>query len=33
MYMEIPVVACNSGGPKESVLNGKTGYLLEQDAN
>lgn len=28
MYMEKPVVACNSGGPKESVLNGKTGYLL-----
>jgi Glycosyltransferase len=29
MYMERPVIACNSGGPKESVLNGKTGYLLE----
>ena len=26
--MKSPVLACNSGGPKESVLDGKTGYLL-----
>ena len=24
-----PVIACNSGGPKESVLNGITGFLCE----
>ena len=24
-----PVVACNSGGPMESVANGKTGFLCE----
>lgn len=29
MYMERPIIACNSGGPKESVLDGKTGYLVE----
>ncbi|KAF9431632.1 Alpha-1,3-mannosyltransferase-like protein [Entomortierella beljakovae] len=27
MYMKCPVVAVNSGGPTESVLNGVTGYL------
>lgn len=32
MYMEKPVIACNSGGPKESVLDGRTGFLLEPDA-
>lgn len=32
MYMKKPVIACNSGGPKESVLDGKTGFLLEQNA-
>jgi len=32
MYSKKPVIACNSGGPKESVLDGKTGYLLAQDA-
>ena len=29
MYMKCPVVAVNSGGPTESVLHGKTGYLCE----
>ena len=24
-----PVIACRSGGPKESVLHGETGYLCE----
>lgn len=27
-----PVVACNSGGPTESVVDGKTGLLREFDA-
>ena len=27
-----PVLACNSGGPKESVLHGQTGFLAEPDA-
>mmetsp|Transcript_82621 Transcript_82621/g.96616 ORF Transcript_82621/g.96616 Transcript_82621/m.96616 type:complete len:420 (+) Transcript_82621:26-1285(+) len=31
MYTERPIIACNSGGPKESVLEGKTGYLIETD--
>lgn len=29
MYMKTPVIAINSGGPKESIINGETGYLLE----
>ncbi|KAK3827033.1 MAG: hypothetical protein J3R72DRAFT_374327 [Linnemannia gamsii] len=29
MYMKCPVVAVNSGGPTESVLHGKTGYLCD----
>lgn len=32
MYMQKPIIACNSGGPRESILDGKTGYLLPQDA-
>ena len=28
MYMLCTVIACNSGGPLESIINGKTGYLL-----
>jgi alpha-1,3/alpha-1,6-mannosyltransferase len=27
-----PLVACDSGGPKESVLSGRTGYLCEPEA-
>lgn len=30
MYLQVPVIAVNSGGPKETVLSGKTGYLCEQ---
>ena len=29
MYMKKPVIAANSGGPLETVLEGKTGYLCE----
>lgn len=29
MYMRRPVIAVNSGGPLETVLDGKTGYLCE----
>ncbi|PIA15132.1 alpha-1,3-mannosyltransferase ALG2 [Coemansia reversa NRRL 1564] len=29
MYMRIPVVAVNSGGPRETILHGKTGYLCD----
>jgi len=32
MYNKKPVIACNSGGPKESVVDGQTGFLLAQDA-
>ena len=31
MYMSTPIIACNSGGPKESVSHGKSGFLLKQD--
>ncbi|ESO07213.1 hypothetical protein HELRODRAFT_110729 [Helobdella robusta] len=31
MYFGLPVIAVNNGGPKETVLDGKTGYLCEQD--
>ena len=31
MYMGCIVMACNSGGPLESVDHGKTGYLLPPD--
>lgn len=27
-----PVIAINNGGPKETVVHGRTGYLLENDA-
>ncbi len=27
-----PVLACNSGGPTESVLHGRTGFLAEPEA-
>lgn len=29
MYMERPVIAVNSGGPLETVIDGKTGFLCE----
>ncbi|CAD8137592.1 unnamed protein product [Paramecium pentaurelia] len=33
MYNEIPVIACNSGGPKELIQNGVTGYLCDSKIN
>ncbi|CAD8139979.1 unnamed protein product [Paramecium octaurelia] len=33
MYNQVPVIACNSGGPKESIQNGVTGYLCESKTN
>lgn len=30
MFNEVPVIAVASGGPLETVLHGKTGYLCEQ---
>lgn len=32
MYMRRPVVACNSGGPTETVADGETGFLCEPTA-
>ncbi len=32
MYMRKAVIACNSGGPKESIVNDSTGYLVEPSA-
>lgn len=32
MYLECPVIAVNTGGPKETVVDEKTGYLCEQSA-
>lgn len=29
MYMKCPVIACSSGGPLETVVDGKTGFLRE----
>lgn len=29
MYMKKPVIACNSGGPLETVIDGETGYLSD----
>ena len=29
MYMKLPVIAHNSGGPKETILHGKTGILCD----
>jgi len=31
MYAGSPVIAVNSGGPKETILDGKTGFLVEND--
>ena len=33
MYMERPVIAVNSGGPLETVIDGKTGFLCEPNAD
>jgi len=33
MHMGCIVLACNSGGPLESIVDGETGFLMEQDAN
>ena len=33
MYMERPVLAVNSGGPLETVIDGKTGFLCEPTAD
>ena len=30
MYVGTPVIAVNSGGPKETIVNGETGYLCNQ---
>ena len=32
MYLKRPVLCCNSGGPKESIEDKVTGFLLENDA-
>ena len=32
MYMRTPVIATNSGGPLETVVNGETGYLTNGEA-
>lgn len=33
MYMEKPVIALNSGGPTETVVNESTGFLVEKDVD
>lgn len=33
MYCKLPVIATNTGGPKESVINNVTGYLIEPNEN
>lgn len=33
MYMENPVIALNSGGPTETVVNESTGFLVENDVS
>lgn len=32
MYMQRPVIACKSGGPLETIVDGETGFLCEPDA-
>jgi len=31
MYLERPVITCNSGGPKETVEDGVTGFRVDGD--
>lgn len=31
MYLNKPVIACNSGGPMETIINEQTGFLCESD--
>ena len=31
MYCKAPVIAPNSGGPTESILHDRTGYLIDQN--
>lgn len=33
MYSRLPVIACDSGGPKETVVTGSTGFLCEPTAD
>jgi len=33
MYSRVPVVACASGGPLETVANEKTGFLCDNNAD
>jgi alpha-1,3/alpha-1,6-mannosyltransferase len=33
MYCEVPVLATNTGGPLETIVNGVTGFLLEPNAD
>lgn len=32
MYLRVPVLAFNNGGPRETVVDGETGFLLDDDA-
>ena len=32
MHFGLPVIAVNNGGPKETVVNGETGFLVNEDA-
>ncbi|RWS11793.1 alpha-1:3/1:6-mannosyltransferase ALG2-like protein [Dinothrombium tinctorium] len=32
MYMKRPVIACNSGGPLETIIDGETGFLCDPSA-
>ncbi|RHZ79065.1 hypothetical protein Glove_152g73 [Diversispora epigaea] len=32
MYARLPVIACNSGGPKETIIDGETGVLCDSNS-